>query len=111
MTFSVAARNTAVDAIGAIARWISLHTADPGATGASEVAGSTRAQTTFPAAVNGTATGTPAGVQVPAGGPYTHWGAWSAQTGGTFYEGGTLPTPETYGSPGTYNATPTLNAT
>ncbi len=110
MAFSTAARNTAVAAIAANARWISLHTADPGTTGASEVAGSTRAQTTYPAPVGGATTGSPAAVQVPAGGTYTHWGSWDASSGGNFQTGGALPAPETYGAPGTYNAVPTLSA-
>jgi hypothetical protein len=109
VSLSTAARNAAVDAVAANGRWVSLHTASPGTTGANEVVGSTRAQTTYPPAANGTTTGTPAAVAVPAGGPYTHFGLWSAQVGGTFQGGDVLPTPETYGSPGTYNDTPTIS--
>lgn len=110
MAFSPAARNEAVDAIAANGRWLSLHTADPGTTGAGEVVGSTRAQTTYPAASGGSTTGTTVGVQVPAGGPYTHWGSWSASSGGTFKTGGALPAPQSFSVPGVYNVTPTLSA-
>lgn len=110
MAFSTAARNTAVAAVAANSRWISLHTADPGTTGASEVAGSTRAQTTYPAPVGGSSTGSPAGVAVPTGGPYTHWGSWDASSGGNFSTGGALPAPQSFATPGTYNVTPTLSA-
>ena len=110
MADSVSSRNAATDARAALGRWCSLHTADPGTTGASEVAGSTRAQTTYPAASGGSATGTPAGILVPTGGPYTHWGVWTASSGGTFISGGALPAPQTYATPGTYNLTPTLSS-
>ncbi len=110
MAYSVSGRNDAVDGVTPNARWISMHTADPGTTGASEVPGSVRAQTTYPAASNGSSVGSVASVSVPAGGPYTHWGSWSASSGGTFKTGGELPDPETYGAPGIYNVTPTISA-
>lgn len=111
MSYSVPAKNAALEGVGALVAWVSFHTADPGTTGASEVPGSTRAQTTWAAAGGGSKVGTPAGVQVPAGGPYTHTGLWTASSGGTFGCGAPLPQPETFGSPGVYNVTPTLTAT
>lgn len=109
MAYSVTGRNTAVDAVAALGHWMSLHTADPGTTGASEGAGVTRAQATFPAASAGSSTAPPVGIAVPAG-TYTHWGAWSASSGGTFVTGGALPAPVTFPGPGTYNLTVTDSA-
>ncbi len=111
MAYSIPAKNAALDGVGTLVSWVSVHTADPGTTGASEVPGSTRAQTTWSPAAAGSKVGTPAGVLLPAGGPYTHTGIWSAAVGGTFGAGAPLVDPETFGSPGTYNVTPTLTAT
>lgn len=92
MTLAVpATRESAALAVSALGSWISLHTATPGSTGASEAAGTTRRQTTW---TGGTADGTVAGSQVthsaaPAN-TYTHYGIWSAQTGGTFVDGNAL---------------------
>jgi hypothetical protein len=110
MAFSNASKNVALDAIGAAATWLSVHSADPGTTGANEVPSSTRAQTTWSAASGGSKTGTVAAIGVPAGATITHWGLWTGSTGGTFHTGNTLPSSETYGSAGVYNATPTLTA-
>lgn len=109
MAYSVAGRNTAVDAVDALGRWMSLHTGDPGTTGANEGAGVTRAQATFPSAVAGSAVAPPVAVAVPAG-TYTHWGSWSASSAGSFTDGGALPAPVTFPSPGTYNLTVTRSA-
>lgn len=110
MAYSPSGRSDAVNGVTPNARWISMHFADPGTTGASEVAGSVRAQTTYPPAVAGSSTGSTVAVQVPSGGPYTHWGSWDASSGGNFKTGGPLPAAETYGAPGTYNVTPTISA-
>lgn len=68
--------------------WISLHTADPGTTGANEASGGSpayaRKQTTWTGgASDGIATGSQVTFDVPAG-TYTHVGIWSTETGGTF---------------------------
>lgn len=108
-TLSVAARNAAAAGVAAVGNWISMHTASPGINGANEVPGSTRAQTTWAAPANGVVTGSAAGVAVPAGGPYTHFGIWSALSGGTFVGGDAVDNPESFGSPGTYNVTPSIS--
>jgi hypothetical protein len=110
MAFSNTSKHVALDAIGAVATWLSVHTADPGTTGANEVASSTRAQTTWSPASGGTKTGTVAAIGVPAGATITHWGLWTGSSGGTFHTGNVLPATEVYGSAGVYNATPTLSA-
>lgn len=73
--------------------YVSLHTADPGATGADEVAGGSyaRVQAAFSAAASGAVsnsgnidhTGMPAAT-------VTHAGLWDASSGGNFLWGGPL---------------------
>jgi hypothetical protein len=92
---------------------ISLHTADPGATGASEVTGGTytREVTNWAAPAGSQVTGTSVTLDVPAGITITHWGLWKEDgPGGTFLYGAPLPAPESFGSNGTYSVTPTLAA-
>lgn len=111
MAQSNASKAVAQDAVGAVARWFSLHTGDPGTTGANEMAGTgaARAQTTWSAANAGTGTkaGTEAVIGVPVG-TATHYGLWTAASGGTFHLGGALTVPEVYAAPGTYGLTPTM---
>jgi hypothetical protein len=92
--------------------FISLHTADPGTTVASEVTGGayTREQTNWPAPAASSVTGSSVTLDVPAGVTITHWGVWSAASGGQFIYGGLLPAPESFGSNGTYSVTPTMTA-
>lgn len=117
MTFVDDVKNAMLDLIdesGAkAATHLSLHTADPGSTGASEVAGGSYARQaiTWNAAAGGqkTVVETPV-FQVPASTTITHFGLWSAVSGGTFRFGKILPNPQTYSSPGTYTAN-TVTAT
>ncbi|CRK59090.1 Phage protein [Alloactinosynnema sp. L-07] len=113
MGFTDTAKQTALDAVAAAAAWITLHTADPGTTGASEVAGGayTREQTTWAAFAGGSRVGSQVTFDVPAGVTITHWGIRTAASGGTFYYGGTLSASETFGAAGQYLFTPTLTAT
>lgn len=110
MPFTPAALNAAVAGISAAGRHISAHTADPGTTGAGEVSGGSyaRQQSTFAAASNGTQVGSQVNVPIPASTTVTHWGVWSAATGGTFLFGGALAAPEAFGGAGTLQHTPTL---
>jgi hypothetical protein len=113
MAYTVAAQNSAITGVKNAATFISLHTADPSTTGASEVLGGTyaRVATAWGTVSNGSVTGGPATINVPASTTITHWGLWTAGTSGTFYYGGVLPASETFGAAGTYALTPTLNAT
>lgn len=91
MPWKVTATRTLVaDYTAGLGTWISLHTADPGQTGASEVSGGSpayaRKQTTWGAASSGTATGSEVLFDVPPGTTVTHVGIWSASTSGTFRE-------------------------
>jgi hypothetical protein len=84
------------------ARWCSLHTADPGKTGASEAGGGPydrlSADSYTPVDDSGTAKRVRNTIvlsfQVPAG-TYTHIGLWDAQSGGNFLGGGALSAPAT----------------
>ena len=104
-----ATKQAAADGVKGIAAapWVSLHTADPGSTGASETSGGGygRVQATWVSGTTGTLTA--AQVSVPAGaGSYTHGGLWTSQTGGTFIGGEALAPAVTLAAPGSINVTP-----
>ena len=80
-------------------QFLSLHTANPGTTGASEATGGAPAyarKATVVTATSGTGTSTQVTFDVPAG-TYTHFGTWSASTAGTFYGGNALSSTVTAG--------------
>lgn len=111
MGFSTAAKNEMLDHFASLALYASLHTADPGATGASEVTGGSpayaRITVTWDPASGGVLdadTGTPVVFDVPSGVTVTHGGLWSASTGGTWY-GGDAVTNVAFGGQGTYELT------
>lgn len=115
MGYTVAAENAAIGAVATAATYISLHTADPGTTGANEVTGGTyaRVATTWGTVSNGSYTGSQVTINVPSGTTIGFWGIWSVATGGTtsnFFYGGSLPASESFGSAGTYALTPTITA-
>jgi len=113
--FNDAALNVMVNAMAGAATYISAHTADPGTTGTSEVSGGSyaRQQTTWAAAGSGATggdrTGSEVSVNIPASTAITHWGLWSASTGGTFYGGFALGATESFGAAGVWKHTPTLD--
>lgn len=117
MAFNVTAINEALtgllgDGTTDKNNFVSLHTADPGTTGASELVGGAyaRVATNWTAAAAGETDGSTVTINVPAGNTITHWGMWDAATNGNFKFGGTLPANETFGSNGTYAVTPTVTA-
>jgi hypothetical protein len=90
--------------------WVKLHTADPGASGATAAAAgdTTRKQATMASASGGSKamTGT--------GGPWTNGGTsetishltfWTASTAGTFNGSATLTTPQPWASTNTFTLT------
>jgi hypothetical protein len=90
---SATAENAATNAITALCAYLSLHTADPGTTGASEVTGGpyARQALTWGASSAGTAATTNApAVPIPASTTVTHFGTQSASTAGTYEVGGAL---------------------
>jgi hypothetical protein len=85
-------------------RFVSLHTASPGDTGTSEVAGGAYARQSagFTSTGNNPTTAANTGViQYPTAtaswGTITHFGIWSAATAGSFLGWGTVVTPKTIG--------------
>ena len=81
--------------------YVSLHTADPGTTGASEVTGGTyaRVAVTWSAASGGQVQNSGAlSINLPASTTAAYFGVWSASTGGTYYIGGALSPSVTTGT-------------
>lgn len=107
MAFTVATRNSALTNISSLGAYISLHTADPGTTGANEVSGGSyaRVQTTWGTAANGSLSGSQVTINVPASTTVAYFGVWSASTAGTFTFGGSLPASQAFGTAGTYQLT------
>jgi hypothetical protein len=109
MAESVTFRNSLLDCVAAGYRWFSLHTADPGTTGANQVG--TREQITWDVSTGGSKPGVaPVSIDVAPATTVTHWGLWTAEVGGSFGKGGALPNPETYTGAGVYNLSATLTA-
>ena len=106
MALTAAANDAMLDHLGGLAVFASLHSADPGTTGASElvagVGGYARKAITWNAATasNLDNLANPE-FDVPAG-SVSHFGLWSAATGGTFYVGGALSATEVFAAQGTY---------
>jgi hypothetical protein len=104
MTFGTAYANTLLDAAldGA---YVSLHTGDPGSTGANEVTGGSYARQvpTYSAAASKekptSATCDFSGMPACT---VTHVGAWTASSGGTFRIGGALTESKVVGSGATF---------
>lgn len=67
------------------AAYVSFHTADPGSTGANEIAGTRALITWTPGSTDGVITGTATGT-ITAGTAITHIGLWTASSGGTFLD-------------------------
>lgn len=98
------AKNAMLDHLAGLAVFVSLHTADPGTSGANEVSGGayTREAITWNSAASGNLDNNANPVfDIPAGTTVTHVGLWSASTGGTFY-GSDDVTSESFGAQGTY---------
>lgn len=96
-----------LDGFAAAAVYVSLHTADPGTTGTSEVSGGSPAYArkvfTWAASGGGSKASSSATVHdVPASTTITHAGYWSAASGGTFYGWRALDTNQTFSTQGTY---------
>jgi len=94
-------------------KYISLHSASPGTTGANEITGGTyaRVATTWGAESGGVSVGSQVTINVPAGATIAFFGIWTALSGPTYVDGGALPASETYtGSGGSYLLTPTYSA-
>lgn len=112
MALTTAEKNVNATAQAARLAFLSLHTADPGATGASEVTGGSpayaRKALTPGAPAAGVVTYGQVSFDAPAG-TYTHVGVWSAVTGGTFLGSAPItPTAQVLASQGKVEHTLTL---
>lgn len=112
-TLTNASRETAALAITALGNFISLHTADPGTTGASEATGGSpayarKASTWTGGSSDGSVPGSEVTFDAPSG-TYTHFGVWSLVSGGTFISGGALNASATLGAQGQVKVTPTTS--
>lgn len=108
--FNDSALNDMVNGLKAAADRISMHTADPGATGTSEVAGGSYARqtTTWGTSSSGDSVGTQVTIPIPAATAVTHWGLWSS--GSVFKGGFALPNGgESFTNAGSFLFTPTLD--
>lgn len=113
MAFTSSVRDAMLDLIdetgATAATHVSLHTDDPGTTGADEVTGGSYARqaVTWGAASGGSKTNSSAlTFSIPAGTTITHVGLWTASTNGTFLGGGPLDSPQSYPTGGTYTINP-----
>lgn len=99
-TFSDATANAMLNVLGPSALFISLHSADPGTTGASELSGSgyARQAIAFSTGASQAIHNNALITFGPASGDWsaaTYYGLWSAITAGTFRSGAALDAPET----------------
>lgn len=106
--------DTAALAKTALGAWISLHVDTVGTDGSNEATGGSpayaREETTWDlGATSGEVVGTEVVFDVPAG-TYTHFGIWTASTGGVYIDGGEIAE-TTLASQGTINLTPTVTET
>lgn len=105
-TFSVAAKNLSLDALAV--SHVSIHTADPGTTGAALVTG-TKVAATYGAAVNGSrALSSPVTTSIPGGSTISHYGVWAGATflySDILRDAGGVQKSETYGGDGQYTLT------
>ena len=105
MALTDAAKNEMLDRLAAVAGLISLHSADPGTSGANELTGGSpayqrKAMTWNPASGGNLDNDANPVFDVPAGSTVAFFGMWSAD-GVTFYGSGEL-TPEVFAGQGTY---------
>lgn len=107
-------KQTLATAYGNAAVYASLHTGNPGSTGASEVTGGSpayaRKALTWTPGTTGTVTATVT-FDVPTSTTISFAGVWTAVTAGTFLDGGALSANQTYASQGTYTLQLTFTET
>ena len=109
MPYSIVGKNAMLDALGGLAVFVSLHSADPGESGINEISGGSpayiRKAITWNAAAAGSLDSSNQPVlDVPASTTVAFVGFWSAESGGIFY-GAADVTDEVFGAQGTYTLT------
>ena len=109
MPYSTLGKNAMLNALGALATYVSLHSGDPGENGANEISGGSPAYARKTNAWNAASGGsmdnssTPV-FDVPAATTVSYVGFWSALSGGVFY-GAANVTDEVFAGQGTYTLT------
>lgn len=108
MAYSVQAKNLMLDYLTSLGLYASAHSADPGSTGANEIAGTTRQALTYAAAAGGSAsqTNSPDIPGVPSGTSVAYLGVWkhASSTSTAHYIGKQLVTTFTgTGTPWSYS--------
>jgi hypothetical protein len=99
--------NAMLDHLASVGIYVSAHTADPGATGTSEVVGGSYARQSITwntAAASALDSSNAPVIPIPAATTITHIGLFSALTSGTFYGSWDI-TDEVFGSAGNYTLT------
>lgn len=102
-----AAKNSMLDQLGTLAAYASLHTADPGTSGTSEVTGGSPAYARKAISWSAAATGSKTNsgsltFDIPSSTTVAYIGYWSASSAGTFYGSRALSASETFTGQGTY---------
>lgn len=114
MAYSTGGLHAALNGVKDVGTHLSLHTGDPGTSGAAEDAGVTRQAAGWGTPAAGELDSTEAAFTIPAAAEartYTHFGVYTAATGGTFLCGGALDEAEVFSANGgVYNFTATLVA-
>jgi hypothetical protein len=102
-----AAKNSMLDQLGTLAAYASLHSADPGTSGTSELTGGSPAYARKAISWNAAASGSKTNsgsltFDVPSSSTVAYIGYWSASSGGTFYGSRAVSASETFAGQGTY---------
>ena len=116
MALTTAGLNAAAAGLRNSLTYVSLHSGDPGTTGANEISGGSPAYARKAASWTSQANGSfnlANGLQfdIPAGTTVSHFGTWSTANGGTFYGGEALrdaanaPVSENFSAQGLYTLT------
>lgn len=105
-----AGKHAMLDGFATSATYVSLHTADPGSTGTSEVSGGSPAyarKSVSWASSSGGSKSSNANIvfDVPGSTTITHLGYWSASTAGTYLGSRALDANQTFATQGTYTIT------
>ncbi|MHB1472412.1 MAG: phage tail fiber protein [Dermatophilaceae bacterium] len=104
MGLGVTGANAALNGLVSAGLWVSIHSADPGTTGANEATGGGYARLsvgTWPAAASSSLTWTGNLVFSLPVGTWTYFGVWSASTAGSFVVSGPLGSAITTKTPNT----------
>lgn len=106
MTLQTPVLNAAVNGATALLVYASIHSANPGGTGASEIAGGApayaRIATAWPGASGAVDTLPAIDFNMPAGSTAAYVGFWSALSGGTWRGSQQLSAPESFTGQGVY---------